>query len=86
MKRIFTNEEARLLGQGVGINFDQIDLEQFKLGLTVELEHGSHDPETNVTNDDLTLTSKITWAHLKEIPDYYSRLIKMEADYESHTK
>lgn len=86
MKCTFTREEARILGQGVGMNFAEIDLEQFKLGLTVELEHGSHDSETNVTNDDLTLTSKITWAHLKEIPNYYSWLIKMEAEYEYHPK
>lgn len=81
--RKFTDEEARQLGEQAGIDFAKIDLEQFRKGLTIELEHGSHDPETNVTNDDPIVTAKITWAHLKEIPDYYSRLEKMEADAES---
>ena len=85
MKRTFTNLEAQALGQTVGVNFEDVDLEQFRLGLAVELEHGSHDSETNVTNDDLTITSKITWAHLKEIPDYYSRLKKMEAEAENES-
>ncbi|CAN5431194.1 hypothetical protein BH10PAT3_BH10PAT3_0650 [soil metagenome] len=85
MKRTFTSEEARALGESIGINFENVNLEQFRMGLTVELEHGSHDPETNVTNDDLTLTSKITWAHLKEIPDYYSRLTKMEAEADNES-
>lgn len=60
----------------------EVDLDQFRRGLTVELEHGAHDPETNVTNDDLHLTGRIAWAHLKEIPDYYTRLEKMGAEAE----
>lgn len=82
MFRTFTNEEARQLGERVGIDFARYDLEQFRMGLNVELEHGAHDPETNVTNDDLEMTAKIAWAHLKEIPDYYTRLNKMEAEAE----
>ncbi len=85
MKRTFTSEEARALGQAIGVDFEIIDLEQFRIGLTVELEHGLHDPQTNVTNDDPTTTGKITWAHLKEIPDYYSRLTKMEAEAENES-
>ena len=80
MKRIFTDDEARKLGDGLGIDWNKVDIGQFKMGLTVELEHGAHDSETNVTNDDLTITGKIAWAHLKEIPDYYSRLHKMETE------
>ena len=79
-KRRFDLEEARALGASVGIDWTQFDAEQFRRGLEVELEHGARDPETNVTNDDLTLTSKIAWAHLKEFPDYYSRLDAMEAE------
>ncbi len=52
------------------------------MGLSIELEHGARDPETNVTSDDEIQTSKIAWAHLKEIPDYYTRLKKMEAEAE----
>lgn len=80
MNKTFSPEEARAIGEQIGIDFTQIDLEQFTKGLSVELEHGAHDPETNVTNGDPFLTGKITWAHLKEIPDYYTRLEKMESD------
>lgn len=83
MKKEFTTDEARSLGEQVGIDFTKVDLEQFRMGLAVELEHGADDPETNVTNSDPIITAKIAWAHLKEIPDYYSRLAKMEAEAES---
>lgn len=80
MKREFTTEEARELGEKAGIDFNVINIEQLRQGLSVELEHGANDPETNVTNDDLVMTTKIAWAHLKELPDYYSRLRVMEAE------
>lgn len=80
MKKEFTTEEAKNIGEKIGINFSTYNLEEFRQGLAVELEHGSQDPETNVTNDDEILTGKITWAHLKEIPDYYTRLLKMEKE------
>jgi (p)ppGpp synthase/HD superfamily hydrolase len=73
-------EEARSVETQLGINWTQIDLEQFRRGLEVELEHGAHDPETNVTGDNLNLTGKIAWAHLKEIQDYYTRLDRLEAE------
>jgi hypothetical protein len=82
-KKEFTKEEAKEIGEVIGINFNEIDIEQFRLGLAVELEHGARDPETNVTADDELLTGKIAWAHLKEIPDYYSRLLRMEQEVES---
>jgi hypothetical protein len=82
-KREFSTEEARSIGTQLSIDWSQIDLEQFRRGLEVELEHGANDPETNVTGDDLQLTGKIAWAHLKEIRDYYTRLDQMEADAES---
>ena len=50
------------------------------MGLGVELEHGLHDQETNVTDDDEIITGKIALAHLKEIPDYYTRLARMEKE------
>jgi hypothetical protein len=82
-KRQFSAEEARSIGTQLDIDWSQIDLEQFRRGLTVELEHGAMDPETNVTGDDLVLTGKIAWAHLKEIRDYYTRLEQMESEAES---
>jgi len=74
-----TAEVARSIGMRLGLDWAIVDLEQFRRGLEVELEHGARDPETNVTNDDLTLTGKIAWAHLKEIRDYYTRLDRLEA-------
>jgi len=82
-KKEFTASEARAIGQKIGINWSKIALEEFRVGLGVEMEHGSHDPETDVTHDDPILTGKIAWAHLKELPDYYTRLVKMEAAAES---
>lgn len=82
-KRQFSTEEARSIGTQLKIDWSQIDLEQFRRGLEVELEHGAIDPETNVTADDLVLTGKIAWAHLKEIRDYYRRLDQMEAEAKS---
>jgi hypothetical protein len=80
--RSFTSEEARRIGEAIGIDWANVafDLEQFRLGLAVELEHGAHDSETNVTDDDALTTGKIAWAHLKELPDYYTRLARMEAE------
>ena len=80
--RTFTSEEARRIGEAIGIDWTSapFDLAQFQAGLAVELEHGAHDPETNVTDDDELITGKIAWAHLKELPDYYTRLARMEAE------
>jgi hypothetical protein len=77
----YTIADAERIGALVGIDWDAVAFtpEQYRLGLEVELEHGSHDPETNVTDDDEVLTGKIAWAHLKELPDYYTRLAAMEA-------
>jgi len=85
-KRQFSTEEARSIGMQLDIDWSQIDLEQFRRGLTLEREHGAMDPETNVTDDDLVLTGKIAWAHLKEIRDYYTRLDQMEAEAEKQFK
>ena len=81
----FTLEQARRLGTSIGIDWatSPFDAEQFRMGLDVELEHGAHDPETDVTGDDPVLTGKIAWAHLKELPDYYTRLAVMEGEAEA---
>lgn len=78
----FTTEEALRVAEKLGIDWAEspFDLEQFRSGLDVELEHGTHDPETNVTDDDPVMTGKIALAHLRELPDYYTRLERMEAE------
>jgi hypothetical protein len=78
----FTSEEARQIGAGIGIDWSSspFDVEQFRRGLEVELEHGRRSPVTDVTGDDHLTTGKIAWAHLREFPDYYSRLERMEEE------
>jgi hypothetical protein len=79
-KRRISADEAKRVGGTLGLDWNKIELEQFRRGLEVELEHGARDPETNVTGDDLMLTGKIAWAHLKEFADYYTRLDKLETE------
>lgn len=81
----FTAEEAADIARELGIDFaaEEFDLEQFRSGMDVELEHGLRDPATNVTGDDAVTTGKIALAHLREISDYYTRLAVMEAEAES---
>ena len=81
-KTTFTTKEASEIAKELEINFSKelFDLEQFRMGLDVELEHGKRSPKTNVTNDDYILTGKIALAHLNETPDYYTRLSKLEQE------
>ncbi|MBU2580013.1 hypothetical protein KKF19_03620 [Patescibacteria group bacterium] len=79
---MFTNEKAKEVGEALGIDWSKFDLEQFRMGMDVELEHGLVSPATNVTNDDAIMTGKIALAHLNEFPDYYTRLDKMEKEAE----
>jgi Protein of unknown function (DUF5661) len=81
-KRRTTIEEARRVGDEIGVDWDRFDLEQFRAGMDVEFEHGSHDTQTDVTHDDPIVTGKIALAHMKEFPDYYERLQRMEAEAE----
>jgi hypothetical protein len=78
----FTLDQARTAGERIGVDWGSapFDVEQFRMGMDVELEHGTRDPQTNVTGDDVIMTAKIARAHLNEFPDYYTRLAKMEAE------
>jgi len=85
-KKQFTLNDAQEF-----INYMRLDMskELFKLndvmnGMNVELEHGTRDKETDVTGDNLITTGKIALAHLREFPDYYQRLEKMEKEGERH--
>ena len=81
-REAFTADEARTIGEQIGIDWSSspFDVDQFRRGMNVELEHGLRDPDTNVTGDDPLVTGKIARAHLNELPDYYTRLALMEAD------
>lgn len=84
MKESFSAEEAKEIGEGLGIDWSNFDVEQYRRGMNVELEHGLRDAATNVTGDDAVQTGKIALAHLNEFPDYYDRLDKMEEEAEAY--
>ena len=81
-KKQFTSDEAKKIGDEIGVDWTKHDLKNFTIGINIELEHGTIDPQTNVTNDDPIMTGKIAYYHMKEIPgsgkndDYYSLLNK----------
>jgi len=83
-KKHFTSKEAKEIGEKLGIDWTKFDVEQFRMGMDVELEHGTRDPNTNVSNDDPLVTGKIALAHLNEFPDYYTRLKEMEDEAEEY--
>jgi len=66
-----SQQEAREIGERIGIDWDtsRFDVEPFRMGLAVELEHGRRDPATKVSDDDEITTGKIAWAHPNEFPD-----------------
>ncbi len=82
----FTTKQAITYGEKLGIHWKKFDVEQFRSGMDVELEHGKVDPVTNVTDDDPLTTAKIALAHLNEFPDYYTRLRKMETEADAYWK
>ncbi len=81
----FSIDQAKAVAAELGIDFSTVafDLDQFRRGMDIELEHGRRDPETNVTNDDPVATGRIALAHLREIADYYDRLDAMEREAEA---
>lgn len=81
-KQRFSGKQVGQIGEAIGIDWATapFDVEQFRIGMEVELEHGRHDPTTDVTGDDPIVTGKIALAHLKEFPDYYVRLERMEEE------
>ena len=83
-KKEFSEVEAREVGEKLGVKWDKFDVDQFRSGMNVELEHGLVDPATNVTDDDPIITLKIALAHLNEFPDYYTRLDEMEEEAEAY--
>ncbi|MDD5040911.1 MAG: hypothetical protein PHX87_02040 [Candidatus Peribacteraceae bacterium] len=85
-KKVFTPEQAKQVAAQIGLDFSTVeyDVEQFRMGMDVELEHGTVDPRTDVTGDDPVLTGKIALAHLNEFPDYYTRLYEMEEEAETY--
>ena len=87
-ERKVSAEEAHSVGEQIGIVWliAPFDVEQFRIGMDIEFEHGTHDRATNVTDDDPVMTGKIALAHLNEFPDYYTRLRQMEAEAEAEAQ
>jgi len=79
-KQNFTADVAKQIGEQLGVDWFKFDIEQFRTGMDVELEHGTENAATNVTNDDPLMTGKIALAHLNEFADYYTRLERMEKE------
>ena len=79
-----SDEEARRVGDEIGVDWERFELEEFRAGMDVEYEHGGHDPQTDVTGDDPIVTGKIALAHLKEFPDYYTRLDRLESEAKAY--
>jgi len=83
-KKLYSFNEAKQIGDALGIDWRAFGVEQFQTGLEVELEHGARDAQTDVTHDDPLITGKIALAHLKEFPDYYTRLSAMEKEADEY--
>jgi len=83
-KKIFTSEVAKKIAEQLGVTWDKFDVEQYRMGMDIELEHGKENSITDVTGDDALLTGKIALAHLNEFPDYYTRLEIMEEEAEKY--
>lgn len=70
---MFQIKDAMIAASILGVTFTQYTREEFLDGINIELEHGTINPKTNVTNDDLITTAKIALAHLNEFPNYYNK-------------
>jgi Protein of unknown function (DUF5661) len=81
-KRRTTTDEARRVGEAIGVDWNRFDLAQFRAGMDAEFEHGSRDPQTDVRHDDPIVTGTIALAHMKKFPDYDERLERMEREAE----
>ncbi|WP_202964975.1 DUF5661 family protein [Neobacillus niacini] len=82
----FSKEEAAAIALLLGIDFNKskFDLDEFWMGVNIELEHGKISSQTNVTGDDPIITGKIALAHLNEFPDYYKRLKVLEDEAKAY--
>ena len=70
---MYNLQDALYAASILGVNFDKFSKEDFLEGINIELEHGTLNPKTNVTYDNLIMTAKIALAHLNEFPNYYNK-------------
>jgi hypothetical protein len=79
-RKQISSDEAKRIGDSLYIDWDQVDLEQFRQGLMGDHEQRVMDPETGLLYDSVLLTGKVVLAHAQEIPDYFTRLAKLKAE------
>jgi len=80
---VITDAIVDKVAKEISLDFDKVDRNEFKMGMDVELEHNRDNqgfPRTNICKDDMTMVARIAIAHLAELPDYYTRLAKMEEE------
>lgn len=80
MPKSLQEAKKTVLGEKLKKQIQNADKKELNMGKKVELEHGTVTPCTNVTDNNPVLTTKIAMAHINEIPDYYTRLDKMEKE------
>lgn len=76
-------EQARRVGEALHIDWEQVNLEEFRQGLMGHRKEAI-ETETGLTYQALVLTGKVVLAHMREFPDYYSRLAKLEAEVDDY--
>lgn len=70
---MFNDYDIMNVANYLNIDFNKFSFDDFKRGISIELEHGLQDENTNVTDNDLFKTAKIALAHLNEFPNYYNK-------------
>lgn len=83
-RKQISSDEARRIGESLHIDWDQVDLEQFRQGLMGSHEQEAVDPETGLTYDGVLLSGKLVLAHMQEFPDYFTRLAKLKAEADQY--
>jgi len=77
-------EEAKRIGDSLYIDWDQVDLEQFRKGLMGNHKQGSIDPVTELTYDGMLLSGKVVLTHMEQFPDYFNRLEKIKTEIDEY--
>jgi hypothetical protein len=83
-RKQISSDEAKRIGESLHIDWDQLDLEQFRQDLLGNSQQGVMDPEMGPTYDGVLLTGKIVLSHIQEFPDYFTRLAKLKAEADEY--
>jgi hypothetical protein len=83
-RKQISSDEAKRIGEALHVDWEQVDLEQFRQGLMGEHEQAAIDPETGLTYEGVLLTGKVVLAHMQEFPDYFTRLAKLKEEVDEY--